>query len=327
MRGYSITIFASLLCLSSALASAQSSLGAPQASPQPDVPESSQLWNGNLGDEPVAAGDLVDVSVAGSPELSRSYRVSPEGTVTLPLLHEPVPVSGMVPAAIARAVSAALVRDKILVSPIVSASVLEYRSRRVSVVGAVKSPTLIQAVGELKLLDAIARAQGFAPDAGPEVVVSRPTGTSGGRETLQIPIKALLAGKDSELNLALHGGEEIRVPEAPKLFIVGNVKMPGSYPITEMGGTSVMKALALSQGALSFTAKEAYVYRLENGSERREITIALRDILHRKAPDFPLQANDILYIPENTRQHLNANILDRIAGFGGQVGSGLLVFH
>jgi polysaccharide export outer membrane protein len=307
------------------MANAQSSMAAPQ--PQPDVPETSQLWNGNLGDEPVAAGDLVYISVTGSPELSRSYRVSADGSLSLPLLHQTISVDGMVPAAISRAVSAELIREQILVSPIISAAVLEYRSRRVSDVGAVKSPTLVQAVGEFKLLDAIARAQGFAADAGPEVVVSRPTSTPGARETLQIPIKDLLAGKNSDLNISLHGGEEIRVPEAPKLFIVGNVKMPGSYPLNEMGGSSVLKALAVSQGTLSFTSKEAYVYRLENGSDRREIAIALRDILHRKAPDFPLQANDILYIPENTRQHLNATILDRIAGFGGSVGSGMLILH
>jgi polysaccharide export outer membrane protein len=325
-----ISILASIVFLSGALANAQSGIAAsqaaPQASPQPDVPEASQIWNGNLGDEPVAAGDLVYISVTGSPELSRSFRVSADGCLSLPLLHETVPVSGMVPAAIARAVSAELVREKILVSPIISVSVLEYRSRRVSVVGAVKVPTLIQAVGDLKLLDAIARAQGFSSDAGPEVIVSRPTDTAGTRETVKIPIKALLAGKDTELNLPLHGGEEIRVPEAPKLFIVGNVKAPGSYPLNELGGSSVMKALALSQGTLAFSSREAYVYRLD-GTERHEITVPLHDILHRKAPDFPLQANDILYIPENTRQHLNANIIDRIAGFGGNVGSGLLVLH
>lgn len=325
MRVLPVSVFTGILWLSGAMANAQSSMAAPQ--PQPDVPETSQLWNGNLGDEPVAAGDLVYISVTGSPELSRSYRVSADGSLSLPLLHQTISVDGMVPAAISRAVSAELIREQILVSPIISAAVLEYRSRRVSVVGAVKSPTLVQAVGEFKLLDAIARAQGFAADAGPEVVVSRPTSTPGARETLQIPIKDLLAGKNSDLNISLHGGEEIRVPEAPKLFIVGNVKMPGSYPLNEMGGSSVLKALAVSQGTLSFTSKEAYVYRLENGSDRREIAIALRDILHRKAPDFPLQANDILYIPENTRQHLNATILDRIAGFGGSVGSGMLILH
>jgi len=327
MQTFTRFLLASILCMAGILAHAQSAAGAaPQAGP--DVPEPAQLWNGNLGDEPVGVGDLVYISVTGSPELSRSFRITNEGNLSLPLLHEPIHVAGMVPATIGQAVSAGLVREKILVTPIVSVSVLEYRSRRVGVVGAVKAPTLIQAVGELKLLDAIARAQGFAPDAGPEVIVTRRADGSGATETLQIPIKDLVAGKNPALNIPLHGGEEIRVPEAPKLYVVGNVKLPGSYPLNEMGGTSVLKALALSQGTLSFTAKQAYVYRLKEGStDRQEIMIPLREILHRKSPDVQLQANDILYVPENSRAHLNATLLDRITGFGGSVGSSLLVLH
>jgi polysaccharide export outer membrane protein len=234
----------------------------------------------------------------------------------------------MVPAAIGRAVSAELIRERILVTPIVSVAALEYRSRRVGVVGAVKAPVLIQAVGELKLLDAIARAQGFAPDAGPEVIVTRRADAAGATETIRIPIKDLLAGNNPALNISLHGGEEIRVPEAPKLYVTGNVKLPGSYPLNEMGGSTVLKALALSQGTLAFTSKRAYVYRLVAGTtDRKEIMIPLRDILHRKSPDVQLQANDILYIPVNSTAHLNAAVIDRITGFGGSVGSGLLIWH
>jgi polysaccharide export outer membrane protein len=328
MRSSTLSLITIMLCLCCALSHGQSIPSPAAAGPQPDIPEPQQLWNGSLGDEVVASGDLVYIAVTGSPELSRSYRVTGEGQLVIPLLHQPVQVAGLAPAAIGHAIADELMREKLLVNPIISVSVLEYRSRRVSIVGAVKNPTIIQAVGDIRLLDAIARAQGFSAEAGPEVIVSRPGETPGARSTIQIPIKELLAGKSSELNVALHGGEEIRVPEAPRLFIVGNVKQPGSYPLNELGGSSVLKALAISQGTLSFTSKQAYVYRLQSGSqERKEITVDLREILHRKSPDFPLQANDILYIPENARAHLNANILDRIAGFGGNVGSGLLIWH
>jgi polysaccharide export outer membrane protein len=188
-------------------------------------------------------------------------------------------------------------------------------------------PANFQAVGEMRLLDAIARAQGFTLDAGPEIIISKGDG-QGSNTPVHIPIKALLAAKDAELNILLHGGEEIRVPEAPKLFIVGNVKVPGSYPLTDIDGSSVLKALAVSQGVLPFTAKRAYVYRLPATSNKREeISIELREILHRKAPDFPLQANDILYIPDNARKRLTATAVEHIAGFGSSVGTGLLVWH
>jgi polysaccharide biosynthesis/export protein len=281
----------------------------------------------NLGFEPVGPGDLISISVTGSPELSKSSRVTADGRLIVPLLSEGVAVAGMTPDKIARAVAAALVKAKVLIDPIVSAGVLEYRSRRVSVVGAVRMPANFQAVGEMRLLDAIARAQGFAPDAGPEVIVSLPRDEGVERDALHIPIKALLAAKDPSLNIVLKGGEQIRVPEAQKLFIVGNVKMPGSYPLADPDGSTVLKALALSQGALPFAAKRAYVYRLTGtAGKREEIPVELRQILHRKAPDFVLQANDILYIPDNTGMRLSAGALERMAGFGSSL-AGYAVLH
>ena len=290
-----------------------------------DNPETSQIWIGNLAFEPVGAGDLLYVSVSGAPELSRSYRVSAEGRRLLPLLKESIPVAGLIPTSISKVISEELVHEQVLVEPIVSVAVLEYRSRLVSVVGAVKLPGTIQAVGDFRLLDAIARAQGIAPEAGPEILVSR---ANGGSETIRVSIKDLLQGKDPAQNIVLHGGEVIRVPDAPKLYVVGNVKMPGTYPLNEIEGSSVLKALALTQGTLSYTAREAYVYRLVPGSsDRQEIPIALRKIMHRKSPDVQLIANDILYIPDNAALRLNASVLDRIAGFGGSTVSGLLIFH
>jgi polysaccharide biosynthesis/export protein len=313
-----------ILCVASVLAGAQSGSN---TSPQLDAHQPTQVLPANLGDDPVGVGDLIYISVTGSPEFTRSYRVSNDGGLSLPLVHEPIPVSGMVPSAIARAISEALVRDRILVAPIVSASVLEYRSRQVTVAGAVRSPVVMEATGDLKLLDAIARAQGFSSDAGPEVIVSSVDKATGARKPVRISIKDLLSGKDTALNVSLHGGEEIRVPDAPKLFVMGNVRSPGVYRISEMEGSSVLKAMALSQGALPYSTKEAYVYRVVPGAnERKQIAVPLREILHRKSPDVQLQANDILYVPENTRAH-TARVLEHIAGFSESVGSGLIIRH
>jgi polysaccharide biosynthesis/export protein len=160
------------------------------------------------------------------------------------------------------------------------------------------------------------------------VIVSAPDGKGGEKAPLHIPLKALLAGKDPALNILLRGGEEIRVPDAQKLFVVGNIKMPGSYPLADIDGSTVLKALALSQGTLPFTNKRAYVYRLTGTSgQREEIPIELKRILHRKAPDVALQANDILYIPDNAGLRLSAGTLEHMAGFGSSVASGLIVWH
>ena len=104
---------------------------------------------------------------------------------------------------------------------------------------------------------------------------------------------------DPAVNYELHGGEEIRVPEAGKIFVVGNVKKPGAFPVRDASDNSVLKMVALSEGLLPFAAKEAYIYRRDENGAKREIPVELEKIMQRKAPDVTLQADDVLYIPDN----------------------------
>jgi hypothetical protein len=63
-----------------------------------------------------------------------------------------------------------------------------------------------------------------------------------------IPVRALIDTADPAVNLTLEGGEEIRVPEAGKIFVVGNVKMPGAFPVDDASDTTVLKFIALTPG-------------------------------------------------------------------------------
>jgi hypothetical protein len=49
--------------------------------------------------------------------------------------------------------------------------------------------------------------------------------------------------------------------------------------------------------------------------------------MERKAPDLPLAANDILYIPESKGKRLAASVLDRLSGFGSSTATGLIVWR
>jgi len=128
----------------------------------------------NLPFQPLGPSDLIRLSVYDSPELSRSFRVDSDGALLLPLLKQPVKVSGLLPDAAAKVIAQNLKEEHILVNPVVDVSVVEYRSRAVTVSGAVKSPQTIQEFQETRLLDAINDAGGFSTDAGPEVVLERP---------------------------------------------------------------------------------------------------------------------------------------------------------
>lgn len=276
----------------------------------------------NLPAQPAGPSDLLAISVYGAPELTRTVRVSEEGTVRIPMLAEPVAVAGLMPAEIEQRIAAALASEQILVDPVVTVTIAEFASRPVSVVGAVRRPLTFQASGQTTLLDALARAEGLTAEAGPEILVTRTV--AGTPLTQRVAVKDLIELADPASNVALRGGEEVRVPAVGRVFVVGNVKTPGAFPVP--AGMSVLKALALAEGLAEFAAKEAYIYRPAEGGRKQEIGVELRKILDRKLPDVELQAGDLLYVPDSRGRRLAANIIDNIVNFGIGTGSSALIF-
>jgi polysaccharide export outer membrane protein len=283
----------------------------------------------NLPTQPVGPDDLLALSVYDSPELTRTVRVDADGNIRLPMLKDPIPVRGMVPSQLESAIAKALTKGNVLVDPIVTVTIVEYQSRPVNVVGAVKNPLVFQATRPIPLLDAIARAGGMREDAGSDIVVSKEVVRDGKsvRITQTIPVRKLIDNADPTLNVMLHGGEEVLVPEALKIYVVGNVKRPGAYPIRNDEETTILQMLALSEGLTPYSAKVAYVYRRSPGGTKTEVPVPLAKIMKRKAPDVPLQANDVLYIPDNNGKRLTAETLDRIAGLGTATATDYIIWH
>jgi polysaccharide biosynthesis/export protein len=283
----------------------------------------------NLPTQPVGPDDLLALSVYDSPELTRTVRVDANGNIRLPMLKDPIPVRGLVPSQVETTIARSLTQGKVLVDPIVTVTIVEYQSRPVNVVGAVKNPLVFQATRPIPLLDAIARAGGMREDAGSDIVVSREVVENGkpARMTETIPVRKLIDNADPGSNVMLHGGEEVLVPEALKIYVVGNVKKPGAYPVRNDEETTILQLLALSEGLAPYSAKVAYVYRRAPGGTKTEVPIELAKIMKRKSPDVPLQANDILYIPDNKSQRLTAQTIDRLAGLGTATATDYIIWH
>ena len=285
----------------------------------------------NLPVERIGRADLVGITVYDSPELTRTVRVDYNGEIRLPMLHKHIMAAGLYPEDLENAIKAALIEEQVLVDPIVSVSVVEYRSRPINVVGAVKNPGTFQAVGETTLLDVITQAGGLADNAGAEILVSQQQLTSDGKSTTllqRIPVHSLFDTEDPTLNLKLHGGEEIRVPEAGRFYVVGDVKTSGVFSIKDGSESSVLKALAQTQGLDRFPQETAYIYRTEGGNGgKSEIPIKLKKIMNRKSPDVPLMANDILYIPEANGRSAAVHTLAVAGAIGVTLGTALLYLY
>jgi polysaccharide export outer membrane protein len=276
----------------------------------------------NLPAQKLGVDDLVAVSVYDAPELTRTVRVEADGTVHLPLLQEGVAAGGKLPRELERAIAEALKTGEILVDPVVKVTVVEYHSRPIAVMGAVKKPLTFQSVGTVTLLDALARAEGLTAESGASIILTRAPG-----DVERIPVKQLMRDADPSVNFLLHGGEEVRVPEAEKVFVVGNVRRSGAFPVRDPADPSVLKLIALAEGLMPYSSRLAYVYRDDGSGAKQEIPIELQKILERKVPDVPLLVNDVLYIPDNKGKRTTAEVLNRLAGFGSTVGSGLIVWH
>jgi polysaccharide biosynthesis/export protein len=271
------------------LAYGQTTAAAPQMEPA-----------GNLPIERIGANDLLAVAVYDAPEFTRSVRVSPEGVIRLPMLTQPVQAVGLLPSELETAIAAALKDAQLIADPYVTVAVAEYHSRPVSVIGAVKRPVVFQAAGEVTLLDALARAEGLSPEAGGEILLSHPRADGQPALVQRIPVKALIDDANPALNVRLNGGEDIRVPEAGRVVIVGRVKKPGSFTVRDESEATVLKALAYAEGVEPNANRLAYIYRRDASGAKREIAIELKKMMQRKTPDVPLEANDILYIPDAT---------------------------
>ena len=285
----------------------------------------------NLPAQKIGPNDLISVSVYDAPEFTRAVRVGADGLIRFPMLMARINARDALPSELETTIAEALMRENLIVDPFVTVAVVEYASRPINVTGAVRKPLTFQAVGPVTLLDAIARAEGLSADAGPEILVSRPgpdPTEEAGRLVQRIPVKALMEASDPTLNLKLAGGEEIRIPEVGRVFVVGNVHKPGAFPVQDVSETTVLKMLAMSEGLIPFASKQAYIYRREGAAgPKTEIPVELRKIMERKSPDVQLMANDILYVPDNTGRRTTLTALEKILSFGSTAGAGLLIYH
>jgi polysaccharide export outer membrane protein len=235
------------------------------------------------------------------------------------MVRQHIRAEGLIPDDFEKAIAAALIDEQVMVSPIVSVTVVERHSRPITVMGAVRNPTMFEATGNVTLLEAILRAGGIAENAGSEILVSHPT-SSGDKSidlTERYPVHALMDVSDPTPNLRLEGGDIIRVTEAGQVFVVGNVKHPGTFPITNGSESSVLRIMTFAGGLDSFSSHTAYIYRTDGVSGRKnQIPIHIKKILTLKSPDVPLYGNDMLYVPSVTGERVSAKAFALATGLG-----------
>jgi polysaccharide export outer membrane protein len=227
-------------------------------------------------------GDLLRISVFGSPELSGEVRVSESGNITYPLVGQ-VPVAGRSPTQVEAILVSQFTEGGYLRQPQVSVLVMEFRSQKVSVLGHVTKPGQYPLQSASRLLDMLAEAGGpINKEAADIATLVRKDGSKA-----NIDLTALFSG-DPAQNHVVSGGDTIYVPRAPQFYVYGEVQQPGMYKLER--GMTVSRAISAG-GGLTTRGSERRVVIKRRDKEGKEQLYSVR------GSDL-LQADDVLMVKE-----------------------------
>jgi polysaccharide biosynthesis/export protein len=116
----------------------------------------------------IGPDDVLDVSVWGNAEVSRTVPVRPDGRISLPLLND-IEAAGLTPMQLREKVESAL--KPYMPEPSVSVLVREIRSVKVTIIGDVKTPGRYEIKDRATVLDVLAMAGGLTEFADRDAIV------------------------------------------------------------------------------------------------------------------------------------------------------------
>jgi len=256
--------------------------------------------------------DQLDISGLELSDLSnKPVRIDGEGDVEVPLAGR-VHVAGLTVQQTERDLDKVL--TKYIRNPQVVVNVAEVRSQPVSVLGAVNSPGVHQVQGHKTVLEMLASAGGVRQDAGYSIRITRQLewgciplpaaqlDASGKFSVAEVNLRKIMDAKSPEENIQIFPHDVISVPKAEMVYVIGEVHRSGGFVLGEHKSISVLQALSLAEGLNpGADPRHAKILRLKaDADQREELKVDVKDALNGKKPDFPLQGEDILFIPGST---------------------------
>jgi polysaccharide export outer membrane protein len=242
--------------------------------------------------------DLVEIRVFEVPELNIERRVSEEGTIALPLIGD-VPAQGLTDVELADRLKA-LLESKYVQRASVSVQVREFRSKPISVIGAVKQPGNLAFSGRWTLLEALSAAGGLADGHGNTIYVIRQA-ENGLTDQVAVDIEDLMVRADPDANITIFANDVINVPAKIQvtIFCLGEVHKPGAVEFSSTDRITLLTAIARAGGLTDRASRSIRVKRRDRTGRDVETEVDYKRVLSGKAPDMELQAGDVVVVKES----------------------------
>ncbi|MDI6785910.1 MAG: polysaccharide biosynthesis/export family protein [bacterium] len=160
----------------------------------------------------VGSPDIVDITVWGHADLSKTVVVAPDGLISFPLIGE-IHAAGLTTSQIEDKIRACLAKDYI-VDPKVAVTIIEYKSKRFFMFGEVRRVGSFPLEKDITLLRAVTIAGGFTEFAAPSKVrLLRKKGRSG-YITIRVNIHNIVKEKRGQGDILLKTDDIIIIPES-----------------------------------------------------------------------------------------------------------------
>ena len=203
--------------------------------------------------------------------------------------------------------------------------------------GAVEKPGVYDVTGQKTVLDILAITGCLKGDAGqllflirpPRLEEEIPKGEKDSDDqtpkTCMIDLERLLVKGDLTLNLPLIHGDVINIPVSGKVFVGGEVRSPGGFPLTGKKLT-LSQAITLAGGLKGeANGSETKIIRYSEKETGKEILSAnVYAIQKGKEEDLYLKENDIIIVPRSGTKMVLNELWDFIKGRIGAISLGTL---
>jgi polysaccharide export outer membrane protein len=242
--------------------------------------------------------DQIQIKVDEDPRLNGNSRVAENGTVNVPLLGE-VPIAGKTAIEVAAQLKK-LWEDKYMQRATVDVQVTEFRSRPISVIGAVKLPGNLGFSGRWTLLEALTAAGGLGENHGNVAYILR-RADNGLSDQVTIDLDDLLLRGDPKLNIPIYANDLINVPATVEVtvYCLGQVNKPGALAFKSNERITLLGAIAHAGGLTDRASKKVLIKRSDRTSGPKEINADFNKILAGKEPDVELRQGDVIMVKES----------------------------
>jgi polysaccharide biosynthesis/export protein len=310
-----------------------------------------QMGGAGVGTSQIGAGDLVEITIVSGSGDERvtavPARVAGDGTVMVPLIGA-VPIGGVEPVAAEQRIAHAAIERGIYRQPYVTLEVTEPAVNRVTVLGAVAKPGVVELPrGSCDLASALAAAGGLSKDAGTQVEIlhhnlspflaASPSEAAIGK-TNDVQLAAHIDASNSpstafapapsqmsRIDLAqatptAHDNRKLEdrdvvmvLPEEKRVIhVTGLVRKPDQFEVAQNKDVRVLDAIAMAGGTTSSVADKVYVIRQFAGMpEPIVINVSIAGAKRNGDQNLRLASGDLVSV-EST---LSTVMLDSVSKF------------